>query len=523
MRNRSAIRLGLGSLVAISLTLVGCGQHPAMLEAPGVSTVPVTSLINQRPTLPAGVKVTKLTLTPDTATLSIGDQRQLQVSILGSDGKTYTDGRLVTWSLSDPQAATINDQGVLTPQMQRTLTVRASLQDQFAECHITINAATYTWQQVQTPTTADLFGVKMVSTREAWAGGANGVVLHLLNGTWQLMNYPIPQTDTWHGVDFVGAGTGWMVGYQGQDPNSPSPAIAMTYRNGMWYPTPIGVNGALLGVSTIDENNAWAVGRDSSGKTLIMHWTGASWARDLSFSTGGVLNAIQMLGGSEGWAVGKDGGDALILHYDGKSWKKIALPPFFGTLSHSELFGMQMLNGQQGYAVGEKTDTLGVTHGLMLTYDGRSSNMINFSNWTEKNAASGATRFLDQVPLHGISMVDTNKGYLLGSVVSPRRLENPGTWLGGTINDVYGNLLGFDGISYNIDNNFQHYSLSRDFLSIHMLPQGDGCIVGRQGYIMQRAYDWRGTNTSNPYAPQPGLGNGGAYPSSPTSPTLAHP
>lgn len=501
-----AIRMGLVPLVAASLALVGCGRSPSIVDTPRTSTSAL-NLTSQRPALPVGVVPVALQMTPTSTQIAVGEQRRFEIAIQGSNGQTYTDPRLVAWSISDPLAGTIDDQGVFTPQAQRVTTVRATLMDKSVEAQITIVPATYTWQQVQSPTNADLYGVKMVSQQEAWAAGGNGTVLHFLNGTWQVQNYPIPTSYTWRSVDFANPGNGWMVGHQGTDVEGSTPAVAMAFRNGMWYPTPISVNGALLGVSTVAENNAWAVGRDASGKSLILHWNGSSWQRDASYSGKGQLNAIQMLGGSDGWAVGKEGGDALVLHFDGKSWDKLSLPPFFGTFSGSELLGLQMLNGQQGYAVGRKTDALGVAHGLLLAYDGRSSNMVNFSNWKEKDGASGTTRFLDQVPLRGIAMTESDKGWLLGSTISPRRLENPGSWFGGTLNDVYGNLLKFNGTSYDIDSNFHSYSLAQDFMAIHLLPQGEGVIVGRKGYLMQRAYDWRGMNTSNPYAPQPGYSN----------------
>jgi hypothetical protein len=515
MLNRASL-----ALIALSLGLAGCGRVPSAPTDLAPTSSGTVNMVAQRPSLPPGVIPVSLAITPNRGSIPVGNQQGFQIAIKASDGKTYTDPRLVTWSISDPQAGSINDQGVFTPLIQRVVTVHAALMDKFADATITIVPAVYTWQQVQSPTVNDLYGVKMVAPREAWVAGAGGTIVHLLNGSWQVMNYPIPKTFTWRSVDFANQGTGWIVGYQGDSADGSGPAISLAFRDGYWVPTPVGVNGALLSVSVVARDNAWAVGRDSQGKQLIMHWNGAGWVRD-PYAAGGQLNAIQMLGASDGWAVGKEGLHVVTLHYDGQSWKNVPLPPFFEAFASSELDGLCMLNGQQGYAVGKKTDMLGVTHGLMIYYDGRSSNVINFSNWSEKRGASGTTKYLDQVPLHGISMIDADKGWILGSITTPNRTEDPASWLGGTLNDIFGNLLGFNGVSYDIDNNFQHYNLSSDFTGIHVLPQGDGCIVGKRGYIMQRAYDWRGvqlgnptqaTSSTNPYpqlgaspTPQPGL------------------
>ncbi|MBO9541979.1 hypothetical protein J7643_15435 [bacterium] len=497
MRKASAIKWGLLPLLA-SLALTGCGRTPTSVITEPQTGAGLISTINQRPELPQGVYPVSLAVTPNVLSVTVGEQRQFAVAIQGSDGKTYQDPRLVNWSLSDAQAGTINEQGVFTPQLQRVVTVRATLMDRVSDVTVTIAPAVYSWQQVQSPTSADLYAAKMVSPKEAWVGGANGTLLHLLNGSWQL----VPGGNaayTWRGADFAAAGSGWMVGHQGNSFKATTPAIAMQYRGGSWVGTNTGVNGSLLGVSALADGTAWAAGRDAAGKVLLMKWNGTSWTRDNSYNKSGHINAVQMLGPSSGWAVGSDGDNALVLHFDGTRWEKSSLPVGFGIGRDSELFGLQMFNDQQGYAVGSQKDLLGVKRGLMLVCDGRGSNVVNFSNWKVKEANEAGVKFLDQVPLRGISMIDGNKGWILGGTVDPNRLPDPGSWFSGTISEVYGNLLGFDGTTYRIDNNFQYYNLSKEFNGIHVLPQGDGLIVGKQGYLMQRAYDWRNTSTGGNY------------------------
>ena len=167
-------------------------------------------------------------------------------------------------------------------------------------------------------------------------------------------------------------------------------------------------------------------------------------------------------------------------------------------MSSSQLEGLCFLNAQQGYAVGSKTNLAGVEKGLILRYEGRSNDLVNLSSWKELDAASGATRYLDQVPLHGMALLDGASGWLLGSVIKPNRVADPSTWAGGTIQDVYGNLLRFDGVSYAIESSTQAYNLAKDFQAIHVLPDGNGVIVGRRGYLMLRAFDWRNIRTGAP-------------------------
>ena len=500
MRHAHPAGITIAAILATTLTvtMTGCGRVPTSPIDNGGGTVtnPRSPAASARPTLPAGVLANKVSLGADRLVLSVGETTRLAVQIQGSDGKVYQDARLVNWSLSDPAAATIDDTGLITPRAQRVAMVRARIGDQTAELTLTIKAATFSWQQVQSPTVADLHAARLISAQEGWAAGAGGTVLHFYNGTWQAMNYPIPANYTWRGLDFASAGAGWMVGTQGEGMG----AIAMNWRQGTWFPSAVQVSGRLNAVSAVNETTAWAAGSDGQGKTLLVRWNGQSWVRDLTYAGRGTLNAIQMFG-NEGWAVGADGSDALILHHDASGWKRVGLPPFFGTLSSSRLEGLCFLNGQQGYAVGSKTNLAGVEKGLMLRYEGRSNDLVNLSSWKEVDAASGATRYLDQVPLHAMALLEGTNGWLLGSIVKPNRMADPSTWAGGTVQDVYGNLLRFNGISYDIESNTQAYNLARDFTAIHVLSDGNGVIAGRRGYLMLRAFDWRNIRTGAPTIP----------------------
>jgi photosystem II stability/assembly factor-like uncharacterized protein len=474
-------RLGVISLLAITVATTGCGrQVPSLASGNTFTSIDMT---NQRPSLPAGVSVLSMTITPNTLEVAVGQPQRFAVELKLSNGESATDPRLVQWSVADSQAGTIDDQGILTPKTPRITTVRAYIQDKVAEARLTIKTAEYSWQQVDSRTTADLFDAKVITSNEAWVVGAQGTILRYYNNTWQSVAR-VPG-DTLRSIDFSGTGNGWIVGHSGEE-QSPKDVLVLGYVNGQWQKAPTAsVQGALYGVSAVDTRNAWAVGQDANKKILLMKWNGQSWTRDTSYSGKGRLNAVQMLGGSLGWAVGEEGGDAVILRYDGNSWKKDRLPPFFGTLSGSELKGIHMLNSQQGYVVGRKGPMIGFNKGLMLEYDSRGQRDITLSNWKEKDAATSQTKFLDQVPLNDIHMLSGNEGWLLGATITPGTI-NPNPVL-----DVYGNLLAFNGTNYRIEDGYYKVNLAREFTGIDVLPLGDGLIVGRQGYVMQRAYDWR--------------------------------
>lgn len=491
MRNLIA-RLGIIPLLVVTVAAAGCGR-PIPSMPGGVQNPPIDTR-NQRPSLPAGVSVLSMTITPNTLEVPVGQPQRFSVELKLSNGETATDPRLVQWTVADNQAGSIDDQGIFTPITPRITTVRAFVQNKVAEARLTIKTAEYSWQQVDARTTADLFDAKVISPNEAWVVGAQSTILKYYNNTWQTVSSR--PGNTLRSIDFSDPSTGWIVGHTGEE-KKPGDVLVIGYRNGQWVTAPAAtVKGALYGVSAVDPVNAWAVGQDADKKILLMKWNGQSWTRDTSYSGKGRLNAVQMLGGSLGWAVGEEGGDALILRYDGTSWKKERMPLFYGTFQSAELRGIHMLNAQQGYVVGRRSPWVGYDKGLMLKFDSRGQNDLTWSNWKEMDAASKETKFLEQVPLNGIHMLSGNEGWMLGSTITPGTL-NPNPVL-----DVYGNLLAFNGTNYQIEEGYYKVNLAREFTGIDVLPLGDGIIVGRQGYVMQRAYDWR----QRPVMQTPGQG-----------------
>ncbi len=474
-------RLGLIPLLALSVVAAGCGRQLPSMSTGNTALQPM-DLSNQRPTLPAGVSVLGMTLTPNTLSVSVGQPQRFAIELQLSNGETATDPRLVQWSVADPQAGSIDDQGVFTPTTPRITAIRAFVQNKVAEARLTIKTADYSWQQVDSRTTADLFDAKVLNPNEAWVVGAQGTILRYYNNTWQTVTQRTG--NTLRSIDFSDPSTGWIVGHTGEEKN-PGTILTIGYTGGQWVQTNTTLKGALYGVSSLNSNSAWAVGQDADGKILLMKWNGRNWTRNTSYTANGRLNAVQMLGESSGWAVGQEGKDAVILRFDGSSWKKDRLPFGFDTFKSSELKGIHMLNAQQGYVVGRKSPLIGYDKGLMLKLDSRGQNDFTWSNWDEMDAASKQTKFLDQVPLNGISMLSGNEGWLLGATITPSTLNpNP-------VQDVYGNLLAFNGADYKIEEGFYKVNLAREFTGVDVLPLGDGLIVGRQGYVMQRAYDWR--------------------------------
>ncbi len=58
-----------------------------------------------------------------------------------------------------------------------------------------------------------LYGIAMVSASEGWAVGSDGLIVHVLNGTWTLVHSPTSQT-LWS-IAMLSSTEGWAVGDQG--------------------------------------------------------------------------------------------------------------------------------------------------------------------------------------------------------------------------------------------------------------------------------------------------------------------
>ena len=142
-------------------------------------------------------------------------------------------------------------------------------------------------------------GVAAVSARYAWAVGSIGsgktLILHWNGATWKKVPSPTPS------------------------------------------PTP-GWRAQLGGVAVVSARSAWAVGTSYPSRdhalTLILHWNGASWKEvpSLTLPAGGVafLQGVAIVSARNAWAVG-NGCDvvfcgALILHWNGRTWRRVPSP-----------------------------------------------------------------------------------------------------------------------------------------------------------------------------------------------------
>jgi len=127
-------------------------------------------------------------------------------------------------------------------------------------------------------------------------------------------------------------------------------------------------------VAATSASNAWALGGTEGGQTLILHWNGTSWKQVPSAGAVGSLTGVGASSATNAWAVGSVLGSgpgsatALILHWNGTSWQRVPGPRLSGKVY---LGTVAVTSGRDAWAVGGVyTGTLAT--GLILHWDGTS-------------------------------------------------------------------------------------------------------------------------------------------------------
>jgi len=197
-----------------------------------------------------------------------------------------------------------------------------------------------------------LAGVAAASASDAWAVGAydpgSSQVLstlgqHFDGSRWTA--YPLPnvgdEENVLNAVSMPSTGRAWAVGYY-VNGKFQQKTLVEHYNGRVWNvvssPSPGVLQNILYGVVAITDRDVWAVGgqQDATGlwHTLTEHWDGSAWfvvdavdpGRD-----GNQLYAVKALATNDVYAVGQQAGSefpnqALIEHWNGKSWKVIDSP-----------------------------------------------------------------------------------------------------------------------------------------------------------------------------------------------------
>jgi hypothetical protein len=159
---------------------------------------------------------------------------------------------------------------------------------------LTIHYDGHRWSRVASPDIGQLVGVTTISHDDAWAIAAN-------NGRAQILY--------WNG-------TRWIVRQLPKLNNLQPTSIAASGPNNVWI---VGSHaGARLPADSIGDH------------TLALHWTGrGGWHLVPSPNPShryDEYNAVVTRSPTDAWAVGNSTGRCVTSHWDGRSWRTVALP-----------------------------------------------------------------------------------------------------------------------------------------------------------------------------------------------------
>ncbi len=494
MNNLKAFSKYAISFVVVSL-LASCGGNiNGTSVAPEIpqrefQTPPFNTVTTFGPSLPAGTEAVDMKisgLTQDEKEKNqvvspVGKIKQFYVDIKLNNNKVLQNYYAVKWSVSTSEVGSINERGIFTPIREGRTRVIASIGGVSAVIEVIVSSALNVWTQVISPTTRDLYATKMVSDTEAWAVGQGGTILHYMNGGWTDESAVASAGGAdLTGVDTTEVGDAWAVGG----------SSILHYNGGRWEKFPFSGGGTLKAIDMVNANDGWIVGSNPNGDALILRYTGGTW-QPVESKLKEELNSVNALGASEVWVGGKSRllGSPAIYKYDGNSWQKARfnadtilgniigkVQPWDGTY---EVKAIKMLNSSQGWAVGEYSPVLSTIRGkrgFMFRYDA-------VRNTWERGTFDKGTPDLEQVPLKNVGMISGGQGWVLGTNIPPNKLFNK------QVNDIPGSFLSSNGKELKIDTQYQANTVGKAFHGIDILPNGNGIVVGENGFIMHHQYD----------------------------------
>lgn len=280
------------------------------------------------------------------------------------------------------------------------------------------------WSVVPTPQIsrpkAQLESLVAVNSSDIWAAGFSDdpscicgqtLIEHWDGASWTQVGSPNPDVANYlHGIAAVSATDIWAVGMTWISQSTWAPLI-LHYDGTNWLPISQAQLqfGQLSSVFALAANDAWAVGWIGLGanlESLVLHWNGRSWKR-VSFPTeaGGWigLKSVSGVAANDLWAVGSynffdingnPSSSARSYRWDGSRWKAVTV----GLGGYSYLASVTANATNDVWAVGQGLIGLNVSY-VTFHWDGR-----RWSNVPNPN----------QGVLYGVSASSTSDVWAVG-------------------------------------------------------------------------------------------------------------
>lgn len=279
------------------------------------------------------------------------------------------------------------------------------------------------------------------SAKEVWAFGTSSFAEHWNGTSWRRVTMPTPKHVA--APEFVAAAAVspsdvWAVG-DVSPTNAPSHGIIDHWNGRRWQVVPgPPTRSELSGVFALSAKDAWAVGQVSVSTpngferlALTLHWNGKAWKQVATPNpaapatpAANVDNSLAAVAGSSSrsvWAVGQyylqtntiRGSRALVLHWNGRSWKWIPNPD--AVAQHVSLLnGVAAPSAHGVWAVGS-INRHNAQHALAERWDGK--------RWTVVHASGPR--------LGGVSALAPDDAWAAGGSDGPGRIMhwNGSAWV----------------------------------------------------------------------------------------------
>lgn len=193
-----------------------------------------------------------------------------------------------------------------------------------------------TWQSLNSPTGAFLFGIHFKSNTLGWICGDSGLILKTTNGGTNWTTKSSSTGNRLYDIYFANDSTGWAVGRNGT-------IIHTTNYGENWTLQSTPTSTRLYGVHFLDENNGFAVGWD--GVVLKTTNGGTNWTT-MSVPLNSYFYDIDFVDQNTGMIVGWDG-SCLTTTNGGSTWVAA------GNISQKDMYGFDLLNANEAWAGGE--------------------------------------------------------------------------------------------------------------------------------------------------------------------------
>ncbi|MFB7168668.1 hypothetical protein [Streptomyces sp. NPDC056242] len=251
------------------------------------------------------------------------------------------------------------------------------------------------WRPVgHTGNPGNLYGVVATGAQDAWAVGDENdepVVIRWRGRTWTRVEVPGQLgLKSLRVVAASGPGDMWVFGAAG--PAGGQESRAARWNGSRWTPTWREPNSLVDAATVAGPGDVWVAARRRGGdgvcRSFLRHHTAAGWSA-VALPSVVCVHAMHALSPRDVWAVGEGRGRPVTLHWDGRRWRTVPLPPAVAGPA-GELRGIAAQSPTQLWAIGRTGRTGDAVGPVAVRWDGH--------KWVSVVGSGVAGKFVNAAP-----------------------------------------------------------------------------------------------------------------------------